>query len=114
MIVKKLTDVPFADLRGYTHVTKQIVIGPDDGSDEIVLRYFSLEVGGTTPHHAHDFPHLVKAEAGEGVATDDAGREHPVRAGDFVFVPANERHYFRNTGVGPFEFVCIVPRRGEG
>ena len=114
MIVKQLAGVPYADASGYAGVTKQIVIGPADGSDEVVLRYFSVAPGGTTPHHAHDFPHLVKVEAGEGIVTDGAGGEHPLRAGDFVFVPANERHYFRNTGAGPFEFICIVPARGEG
>jgi len=114
MIVKQLNAVPYAETSGYAGVTKRIVIGPADGSDEIVLRYFSLEPGGTTPHHAHGFPHLVKVEVGEGVATDGAGRERPLRAGDYIFVPADERHFFRNTGAGPFEFICIVPRRGEG
>jgi len=113
MIIKQLSDVPHAAVSGYAGVAKQIVIGPADGSDEIALRYFSLEPGGTTPHHAHAFPHLVKVEAGEGLAIDGAGAERRVQKGDYLFVPSEERHYFRNTGAVPFEFVCIVPRRGE-
>ncbi len=113
MIIKNRDHVPFAELRGYERVTKQIVIGPGDGSDEIVLRYFSLGANGTTPHHAHDFPHLVKIEAGMGVVTDASEEEHTVRKGDYVFVPANEVHRFANAGTEPFDFVCIVPRRGE-
>jgi quercetin dioxygenase-like cupin family protein len=113
MIVKQLEQVPFADLQGYDDVKKQIVIGPEDGSDEIVLRYFRLAPGGSSPHHAHDWPHLVKIEAGTGVAVDKDGSERPVSAGDFVYVQDNDIHQFRNTGDASFEFICIVPRRGE-
>ena len=113
MIIKNLGDVPFADLRGYERVSKKIVIGPDDGSNEIVLRYFSLGSTGTTPHHSHDFPHLVKIEAGNGVVTGESGLEQQLQKGDYVFISDNEVHHFTNTGIEPFEFVCIVPRRGE-
>jgi len=78
MIIKNLGDVPFADLRGYERVSKKIVIGPDDGSNEIVLRYFSLGSTGTTPHHSHDFPHLVKIEAGNGVVFYQRQRGPPL------------------------------------
>jgi len=114
VIIKKLSDVPFAKLEGYEKVKKQIVIGPEDGSEEIVMRYFSLEPGGSSPHHTHDFPHLVKVEAGNGVVSDEAGNEHELKAGDFVYVNGSELHQFRNAGSASFEFVCIVPKRGEG
>ena len=113
MIIKNLGDVPFADLRGYQNVSKKIVIGPDDGSSEIVLRYFSLRPGGQSPHHSHGFPHLVKIEAGSGVVMDERGQEHQLQKGDYVFVNDNEVHGFANTGTEPFDFICIVPRRGE-
>ena len=113
MIIKKLSDVPLTDLQGYDNVKKQIVIGPDDGSHEIILRYFSLEPGGTSPHHAHGFPHVVKIEAGNGAVTDAAGHEHHLQVGDYVYINDNEVHQFRNTGSEPFDFVCVVPQRGE-
>ena len=113
MIIKKLGDIPVTGMPGHEGVKKQIVIGPDDGSNEIVLRYFSLVPGGTSPRHAHDFPHLVKIEAGNGVLTDAAGLDHPIQKGDFAYIPDNEVHNFKNTGAGPFDFICIVPRRGE-
>ncbi len=113
MVIKKLKDVPFANLQGYENVKKKIVIGPDDGSKEIVLRYFSLKPGGKSPHHSHDFPHLVKIEAGNGIMTDAMGNDHPLQPGDYVYVNDNETHQFRNAGSGPFDFICIVPQRGE-
>jgi quercetin dioxygenase-like cupin family protein len=113
MIIKELPDVPFAELHGYDGVKKQVVIGPEDGSDEIVLRYFRLAPGGSSPYHTHDWPHLVKIEAGSGVTVDVEGNETPVKAGDFVYVNDDEKHQFKNTGTETFEFICIVPRRGE-
>lgn len=113
MIIKTLNDAPPFELKGIEHVKKRIVIGPSDGSQEIVLRHFSLEPGGATPHHAHKFPHLVKVESGQGVAVDEKGDAHPLKQGDFIYVNDNETHQFKNAGTGLFEFICIVPRRGE-
>ena len=78
MFVKKLQDVPFADLHGYDKVEKQIVIGPDDGSDEIVMRYFTLAQDGSSPYHSHDWPHLVRIEQGEGILVDKDNAASPV------------------------------------
>ena len=113
MKIKRRDDVPLADTQGYAAVTKQVVLGPDDGSDEIVLRYFSVAPGGATPYHSHDFPHLVKIEAGRGVAVDADKKEFPLVAGDYVYVDSDEIHNFKNTGDEPFEFICVVPLRGE-
>ena len=113
MRIKKRHDVPLADLQGYANVTKQIVLGPADGSNEIVLRYFSLGPDGTSPQHSHPFPHLVKVEAGTGVIIDAQGEARPLQAADYIFIDENEPHQLRNTGPEPFEFICIVPRRGE-
>jgi quercetin dioxygenase-like cupin family protein len=112
MILKQLENVPFADMSGYENVKKQVILGPADGSDEIVMRYFRVAPGGSTPYHAHDWPHLVKVEVGSGVTVDVDGNETPVEAGDFIYMPDNEKHQFRNTGETSFEFICIVPRRG--
>ena len=113
MVIKKLGDVPFEDMSGYDNVTKQICIGPKDGSDEVVVRYFSVAPGGSTPYHDHGFPHLVKIEKGAGVVLDSEGKEHPLTAGQFVYVQDDEVHGFKNTGDGPFDFICVVPERGE-
>ena len=64
MIIKNLGDVSVVAMHGSESVKKQIVIGPDDGSNEIVLRYFSIGPDGTSPRHAHDFPHLLQTCAG--------------------------------------------------
>ncbi len=113
MIIKTLRDVPLGKATGYEGVSKKIVLGPDDGSTEIVLRHFSLASKAASPLHAHGFPHLVKVEAGNGVVTDGKKMEHRLQAGDYVFIGDNEMHQFKNTGTEPFEFICMVPGRGE-
>ncbi|MCE5253676.1 MAG: cupin domain-containing protein [Actinomycetia bacterium] len=112
MKIKQRDDAPPA-ASGYAGVAKQIVLGPADGSNEIVLRYFSVAQGGATPRHSHDFPHLVKVEAGRGAVLGPDGGETQVSAGDYVYVAPNETHSFKNIAAYPFEFICIVPARGE-
>lgn len=113
MKIKRREDVPSVAVAGCPGVGKQVVLGPADGSDEIALRCFTVGVGAATPHHTHDFPHLVRVETGRGVAVDGEGNETPVSAGDYVYVPPNEVHTFKNVGQTPIEFICIVPGRGE-
>ena len=36
-------------------------------------------------------------------------RQHPLAAGDVVFVVPGEIHQFRNTGEQPLKFLCLVP-----
>jgi quercetin dioxygenase-like cupin family protein len=113
MQIKSLHEVAAQVVPGYAGIQKRIVIGKADGSDEIALRHFSVTQGGCSPHHTHDFPHLVRVESGEGCVSDSAGVCHALKAGDYVFVKSNELHQFKNTGTQPFEFICIVPDRGE-
>ena len=113
MKIKRRDEVPLTDAPGFAGVAKQVVLGPADGSDEIVLRYFTLDPHGATPRHNHDFPHVMKVERGSGVAVGPDGVERPVGLGDYVYVPPDEVHNFKNVGDGPFEIICIVPRRGE-
>ncbi len=45
---------------------------------------------------------------GEGVVLEGE-REHPLAAGDVIFVVPGEIHQFRNTGQQPLKFLCLVP-----
>ena len=113
MIIKNQNTVPVEKLPDLPGVKKQILIGQREGSQEIIMRYFSLEPGSATPYHTHDFPHVVKVEKGEGVIIDSMGNEYPLLPGEVIYVPDNELHGFRNLGTDNFEFICIVPARGE-
>ena len=113
MVIKKYNEVPYEDKSGYEGIKKQFLIGPRDGSNEIIMRCFSVEPGFSTPRHNHDFPHLVKVEKGNGIVIDKDGNKHKLSPGSLIYVEDNEVHNFENTGNESFEIICIVPQRGE-
>ena len=104
----KVTEVAIV-MEGAEKVTKQVLIGNDEGSNNIIMRRFRLQAGGYTPYHTHDFEHVVKIQKGNGVAVNEAGKEIPLSCGNSVFVAPNEKHQFKNTGNEVFEFLCIIP-----
>jgi quercetin dioxygenase-like cupin family protein len=94
---------------GAKGVTKKALIGPEDNSQNIIMRYFKIFPGGYTPRHRHNYEHLVKIEKGEGIIINEEGREVKVTAGQSVFIEPNELHQFKNSFKDNFEFVCVIP-----
>jgi quercetin dioxygenase-like cupin family protein len=86
----------------------RMLIGPDDGAPNFAMRMFTVDPGGHTPLHRHNFEHEVYVLEGEGVL-QAAEREHRFRAGDVIYVAPNELHQFRNTGGQPLRFLCLIP-----
>lgn len=90
----------------------KVLIGPDEGWENHVMREIIVESGGYTPHHQHAWPHINYVL--EGAGTLKIGEDvSPVIAGSFAFVPQNTMHQFQNTGTEPFRFICIVPSEGH-
>ena len=94
------------------NVEKRVLIGPENDAPNFSMRKFTLQLGGHTPYHTHAWEHEVYVLAGSGVVKFADGFK-PVAAGDYVFVPPNDEHQFKNVGADPFEFICIVPLEGE-
>ena len=69
MIIKKNTDVPEDSVKEekVKNVKRKILIGPDDGSHNIIMRHFKVLPEGNTPFHSHDHEHVVKIENGKGM-----------------------------------------------
>ena len=76
------------------------------------MRIMTVEPGGSSPQHKHDWPHINYVISGNGTLMI-AGTDYPIEKGTCAFVPSNEEHCFKNTGEEPLEFICIVPTRGE-
>lgn len=100
------------DMDGTLGVFRQVPIGRDDGSTNISFRAFTVEPGGHTPHHTHESEHLNYIISGEGQVIEGE-TPRTVQQGDFVFVPPNERHQYRNTGEKPLVFICAVQTKYE-
>jgi len=96
------------EMEGAKDVKKKVLIGPDDGSDNIIMRHFIIAPGGNTPYHQHNYEHVVKIENNKGIAIDDDGNEYEVKKGQSIFVKPNEKHQFRNPFSEDFEFTCII------
>ena len=96
-------------MEGAKDVRIKILVGPRDGSENIILRNFIIAPGGNTPYHRHNYEHLVKVEKNKGIAVDKDGKEFEVSEGNSIYVVPDEMHQFRNPFNEDFEFLCIIP-----
>ena len=90
----------------------KVLVSPEEGWEDNVLRVFELKPGGHTPRHSHEWPHINYIIEGEGTLLLN-GVENPIKAGSYAYVPSGELHQFRNVGDTTFRFICIVPLEGH-
>ena len=81
-----------------------------DGAPNFEMRKFTIKPGGSIPKHFHpDIEHeqyVLKGSYKVGIGEE----VHRVKAGDSLFIPRGTPHWYENTGKGPAEFLCIVPK----
>lgn len=111
MIIKKDEDVreEYLEEEGVENVLRRILIGPEDGSQNIIMRYFKVLPQGNTPFHSHDFEHIVKVEKGKGLVVNNAGEEIVITKGQSLYIDGNEKHQFKNPFQQTLEFICTIP-----
>lgn len=90
----------------------KVLVGPEQGWQDYVMRIIELDKDGYSPSHTHPWPHINYMIEGRGLLLIE-GQEHPVEAGGYAYVPADKHHQFKNTGTGKFRFICIVPKEGH-
>ena len=61
-------------------------------SRQLQVSVVSFQDGARNVFHAHPVDQLLVITEGEGIVASEA-EEHPVSAGDAVFIPAGERHW---------------------
>jgi len=108
--IKKEEQIPetIPEEEGVKKVRRRILIGPEDGSANIIMRYFKVLPGGNTPFHEHNFEHVVRIEKGKGVVVNAAEEEIPVSPGQSIFIPGGEKHQFKNPNDEALEFICTI------
>lgn len=109
MVIRNIDSVDRAgvDMAGASDVTMAVMVGRADGAPNFAMRQFVVEPGGHTPRHSHDYEHEVFVVSGAGTVLLE-GQERPVRAGDVIYVPADEEHQFKAGGES-LRFLCLVP-----
>ena len=110
MVIKKESEILEVEVEeeGVKNVIRKILIGPEDGSQNIIMRHFKILPKGHTPYHQHPLEHVVKIVKGMGQIVSETGDEFLIREGQSVFVKSNEKHQFKNPFQEPFEFLCII------
>jgi quercetin dioxygenase-like cupin family protein len=93
---------------GAVGVTMRLLLGRGDGAPTFAMRHFTVEPGGCTPRHSHDYEHEVLVLGGRARIEQD-GEFADLHPGDVVFVRPGTLHQFVNAGDGPLEFLCLVP-----
>ena len=114
MVIKHCSAIPAQkiEVEGTKGVSKQVLIGAQDGAPLFTIRRFTVEPGGYTYYHTHDFEHEIYILKGAGIARSGAG-ETPIAAESVLLVPPNEIHQVLSTSNADLVFLCIVPNRGE-
>lgn len=109
-LIRNIDDAPGrpVDMAGVQGVTMAMMVGREHGAPNFSLRQFRVEPGGHTPRHSHDYEHEVFVVSGAGTVLLE-GRERSVRAGDVIYVPADQEHQFRADAGAGLRFLCLVP-----
>ncbi len=101
------------DMVGAVGAWKQLPVGSEDGAPVYSYRVFTIDPGGNTPYHTHNYEHMNYVIDGEGALVNENGEETPLKAGDFALVNPDEKHQYRNKGDKPFKMICGVPKEFE-
>lgn len=114
MIVANEKDIPSTpiDHPDTQNAKMSVMVGPEQGWNDYVMRMIELEKDGYTPHHTHDWPHINYVVEGNGILHMN-GKDSPVSSGSYAYVPSGTTHQFKNSGNGTFRFICIVPQKGH-
>lgn len=91
----------------------QVLIGPEDGAPNFILRRFTLEPGGRIPAHRHPTIEHEQFVLKGSMTIGLDGEEHVASAGQAVFIPAGVAHWYENRGSEPVEFLCVIPKTKE-
>ena len=95
---------------GAEKTLKQVPLSGKDGAPVYALRVFTVEPGGYTPYHRHNFEHMNYIIDGEGVLVNEEGTEQPIKKGDFALVLPDEKHQYRNISEKQnLVIICGVP-----
>jgi len=114
MPVRKYGDIEEAavNMKDVTGVTKKVPIGKGEGWTTNTLRVFKVAPGGHTPRHSHDWEHVNYVMAGKGRLTIN-DETFILEKNDFALVPPGATHQYENPFEADFEFICIVPAKGD-
>lgn len=106
-VVRRADDVPAREVAAGRNTRMQVLLGPEEGAPNFVLRRFTMEAGGGIPAHTNRVEHEQYVLRGR--ARIRIGEEaHEVGPDDTLYIPAGAEHSYEVLEA-PFEFLCVVP-----
>ncbi|MCK5617767.1 MAG: cupin domain-containing protein [Candidatus Krumholzibacteria bacterium] len=107
MTIRHVKTIASETLAAGTGVSRQVLIGSDEGPN-FAMRRFIMEPGGGIPAHTNTVEHEQYVLGGRArIGIGD--QQFDVETGSVVFIPAGMPHWYRVVGNEPFEFICVVP-----
>jgi quercetin dioxygenase-like cupin family protein len=79
-------------------------------STHFMLRRFEIDPGGHIGTHAHPEEHQIFIVKGPILLIDKENNEIKVQSDEFVYVPSNESHGYRNPNPFPVVFLCGISK----
>lgn len=111
MLVEKVKNIREENLDNGNEIiktTKRVLVSEKDGAPNFRMRYFTIQPGGYSPWHQHEWEHENYFVKGKGILKSEE-KEVEVGPGMFAFVAPGEKHQFQNPYDEPFEFICLIP-----
>lgn len=93
-------------------VIKNILVGPQDGAPNFIIRFFQVPVGGSTFDHAHPHEHGIVILHGNARVKIE-NQTHELHPFDSVFLSGNDHHQIINIGDSSLGFICVIPRENS-
>jgi quercetin dioxygenase-like cupin family protein len=106
--VKNVFSEDLDDGKEIIKTNKKVLIGEKEGAENFRMRYFTIEAGGHSPWHQHDWEHENYFVKGKGLLVTEDG-EFEANPGMFAYVAPGELHQYKNPYNEPFEFICLIP-----
>jgi len=110
-VVRPAGEVPAKRVAAGTATEVQVLVGPEQGAPNFVLRRFIMGAGGGMPRHTNQVEHEQYVLTGRaritiGDAVHEVSRDHT------LYIPAGSPHSYEVLEA-PFEFLCVVPNRPD-
>ena len=106
--LSEIPDAPVTE-EGARDVKIKWLINKKDGAPTFLMRHFTVETGGFTPFHSHDWEHEVYVLEGDGKVRYEDGEEK-IGPGDAILIPPNKKHQFQASSWRTLKFLCMVPK----
>lgn len=91
-----------------TGSTKHVLVGPREGADDFIIRYFTIPAGGHSALDQHAHQHGVVVTHGRGRVLLGETWE-AIGVGDAVYIEPDEVHRLEAVGDQPLGFICVIP-----